>query len=107
MILFVSFGCSLLVVSVLPCVSVAEISIISGLNLSVFICVYLWLITAFCFGIASSHETGNQWRQNVSTRVTLEMLWTRLISIVDEAAAAIVRTSFSTVVRESNDFAWC
>ena len=36
---------------------------------------------------------------------TLEMLWTRLISIVDEAAAALVRTSFSTVVRESNDFA--
>ena len=37
--------------------------------------------------------------------ITLEMLWTRLISIVDEAAAALVRTSFSTVVRESNDFA--
>ena len=35
--------------------------------------------------------------------VTLEMLWTRLISIVDEAAAALVRTSFSTIVRESND----
>jgi N-methylhydantoinase B len=37
--------------------------------------------------------------------VTLEVLWTRLISTVDEAAAALVRTSFSTVVRESNDFA--
>ncbi len=37
--------------------------------------------------------------------VTLEMLWTRLISITDEAAAALVRTSFSTIVRESNDFA--
>ena len=37
--------------------------------------------------------------------VTLEVLWTRLISIVDEAAAALVRTSFSTIVRESNDFA--
>ncbi len=36
--------------------------------------------------------------------VTLEVLWTRLISIVDEAAAALVRTSFSTVVRESHDF---
>ncbi|MEE8556125.1 MAG: hydantoinase B/oxoprolinase family protein, partial [bacterium] len=35
---------------------------------------------------------------------TLEVLWTRLISIVDEAAAALVRTSFSTVVRESHDF---
>ena len=37
--------------------------------------------------------------------VTLEVLWTRLISTVDEAAAALVRSSFSTVVRESNDFA--
>jgi N-methylhydantoinase B len=37
--------------------------------------------------------------------VTLEVLWSRLISIVDEAAAALVRSSFSTAVRESNDFA--
>lgn len=37
--------------------------------------------------------------------ITLELLWTRMISIVDEAAAAMVRTSFSTIVRESNDFA--
>ncbi|MEX2642605.1 MAG: hydantoinase B/oxoprolinase family protein [Acetobacterales bacterium] len=36
--------------------------------------------------------------------VTLEVLWTRLISSVDEAAAALVRTSFSTLVRESYDF---
>lgn len=36
--------------------------------------------------------------------VALEVLWTRLISIVDEAAAALVRTSFSTLVRESHDF---
>ena len=36
--------------------------------------------------------------------IALEVLWTRLISIVDEAAAALVRTSFSTVVRESHDF---
>ena len=37
--------------------------------------------------------------------VTLEILWTRLISIVDEAAKAIVRTSFSTLSNEANDFA--
>lgn len=37
--------------------------------------------------------------------ITLEVLWTRLTAIVDEAAAGLVRTSFSTVVRESNDFA--
>lgn len=37
--------------------------------------------------------------------VSLEVLWRRLISIVDEASAALVRTSFSSVVRESHDFA--
>ncbi|HTP95490.1 MAG TPA: hydantoinase B/oxoprolinase family protein [Burkholderiales bacterium] len=37
--------------------------------------------------------------------VELEILWTRLISIVDEAAATFVRASFSTLVREANDFA--
>jgi N-methylhydantoinase B len=37
--------------------------------------------------------------------ITLEVLWTRIISIVDEAAKAIVRTSFSTLSNEANDFA--
>jgi len=37
--------------------------------------------------------------------VTLEVLWNRLISIVDETGATLQRTSFSTIVRESNDFA--
>jgi N-methylhydantoinase B len=37
--------------------------------------------------------------------VLLELLWTRLASAVDEAAAALLRTSFSTIVRESHDFA--
>ena len=37
--------------------------------------------------------------------ITLEILWTRIISIVDEAAKAIVRTSFSTLSNEANDFA--
>lgn len=37
--------------------------------------------------------------------ITLEILWTRLISMVDEAAATFVRTSFSTLVREANDYA--
>ncbi len=36
--------------------------------------------------------------------IDLEIFWNRLISIVDEAGAALNRTSFSTVVRESNDF---
>ena len=37
--------------------------------------------------------------------ITLRILWNRLIAIVDEAAATLRRTSFSTLVRESNDFA--
>tara|TARA_A100000164_G_scaffold372527_1_gene401934 strand:- start:403 stop:2049 length:1647 start_codon:yes stop_codon:yes gene_type:complete len=37
--------------------------------------------------------------------VLMEVIWTRLISIVDEAAKAIVRTSFSTLSNEANDFA--
>ncbi|MDA1307646.1 MAG: hydantoinase B/oxoprolinase family protein [Acidobacteria bacterium] len=37
--------------------------------------------------------------------VRLEVVWSRLISIVDEAAKAIVRTSFSTLANEANDFA--
>lgn len=37
--------------------------------------------------------------------VTLEVLWRRMISAVDEAAKALRRTSFSTLVNESNDFA--
>jgi N-methylhydantoinase B len=37
--------------------------------------------------------------------ITLEILWTRLTGIVDEAAATFVRTSFSTLVRDANDYA--
>ncbi|MGD9942643.1 MAG: hydantoinase B/oxoprolinase family protein [Burkholderiaceae bacterium] len=37
--------------------------------------------------------------------VTLEILWARLGSIVDEAATGFVRTSFSSLVREANDYA--
>ena len=37
--------------------------------------------------------------------ISLEILWSRLTSIADESAAALLRTSFSTIVRESNDFA--
>ena len=37
--------------------------------------------------------------------VSLEILWGRLVSIVDESAGALQRASFSTTVRESNDFA--
>lgn len=37
--------------------------------------------------------------------VTLEIQWQRLIAIMDEVDNAVVRTSFSTIVGESRDFA--
>lgn len=37
--------------------------------------------------------------------ITLEIYWNRLISAADEAATGLLRTAFSTIVRESNDFA--
>jgi len=37
--------------------------------------------------------------------ITLEILWQRLVSAVDEASVALIRAAFSTVVRESHDFA--
>jgi N-methylhydantoinase B len=36
--------------------------------------------------------------------ITLEIWWSRLVAIADEAAVTLVRTSFSTIIRESNDF---
>jgi N-methylhydantoinase B len=49
----------------------------------------------------SSIQSSNR---NTFDAATLQVLWTRLIACVDEAAAALVRTSFSTLVRESHDF---
>ena len=37
--------------------------------------------------------------------ITLEIFWNRLIAIADQAGATLVRTSFSTTVQESNDYA--
>ena len=37
--------------------------------------------------------------------ITLEILWQRLISIMDEVDSIIVKTTFSTILRESRDFA--
>ena len=48
------------------------------------------------------HEAGT--REKLDP-VTLEMLWRRIGSSVDELAAALVRTSFSTVVRDVADYA--
>ncbi|MBX3539443.1 MAG: hydantoinase B/oxoprolinase family protein, partial [Chelatococcus sp.] len=37
--------------------------------------------------------------------ISLEIQWNRLISIMDEVDINLVRTSFSTIVGESRDFA--
>jgi N-methylhydantoinase B len=52
-----------------------------------------------------NHAISQQSSAQSFDAVTLEVLWTRMISIVDEAAKALRRTSFSTLVNESNDFA--
>ena len=36
--------------------------------------------------------------------VSLEILWSRLIAISEEQAAMVLRTAFSSIVRESYDF---
>lgn len=36
--------------------------------------------------------------------VTLEILWRRLISIVDEADTAVIRTAFSSLLRDAHDY---
>ncbi|AUW57017.1 hydantoin utilization protein B [Sphingobium sp. SCG-1] len=39
--------------------------------------------------------------------ITLEILWSRLVAVADEAATTLLRTAFSPIIRESNDFATC
>lgn len=41
---------------------------------------------------------------NVFDPVTIEILWRRLISIVDEADAAVARTAFSSLLRDAHDY---
>ncbi|WP_343675820.1 hydantoinase B/oxoprolinase family protein [Paraburkholderia heleia] len=43
--------------------------------------------------------------RNTIDPITLEIWWSRLIAVADESATALLRTAFSTIVRESNDFA--
>ncbi|MBO9355958.1 hydantoinase B/oxoprolinase family protein [Bordetella petrii] len=40
-----------------------------------------------------------------SGKIAVELLWRRLITAVDEAAISLVRTSFSSVVRDFHDYA--
>lgn len=39
--------------------------------------------------------------------ITLEIYWSRLIAVVDDAAMSLLRTAFSTIIRESNDYTTC
>ncbi|MCO5970603.1 hydantoinase B/oxoprolinase family protein [Actinoallomurus soli] len=36
--------------------------------------------------------------------IKLEVWWSRLVSVTDEAATTLLRTAFSTIIRESNDY---
>ncbi|MCJ7810342.1 MAG: hydantoinase B/oxoprolinase family protein, partial [Desulfobulbaceae bacterium] len=36
--------------------------------------------------------------------ITIEILWRRLISIVDEADSAVARTAFSSLLRDAHDY---
>src|SRR3970282_2311365 len=36
--------------------------------------------------------------------ITLEILWRRLVSIVDESDAAVARTAFSSLLRDAHDY---
>jgi len=40
---------------------------------------------------------------NAMDPVSVSILWSRLLAVVDEAAATLIRTSFSTIVREVHD----
>src|SRR5260221_5225965 len=43
--------------------------------------------------------------KNTIDPITLEVLWNRLLSVVNEQQVTLMRTAFSTVVRESQDLA--
>jgi N-methylhydantoinase B len=48
---------------------------------------------------------GNHMQSLAADPIFLEVFWTRVSSVVNEAAKLIVRTSFSTLSTEANDFA--
>ena len=53
--------------------------------------------------MSATNHSGNKAR--AADPIFLEVFWTRVRSIADEAAKLIVRTSFSTLSTEANDFA--
>src|SRR5437899_323255 len=62
---------------------------------------------------ASTTTTRWRWRRCASTScsrrlrldpVTIQLLWTRLISVVDEASSGLIRTAYTPSVKEYHDF---
>src|ERR1700744_5978874 len=51
-----------------------------------------------CEDVMSTHE-------KTLDAITLEILWNRLLSVCNEQQSTLLRTAFSTVVRESQDLA--
>ncbi|MGM0394518.1 MAG: hydantoinase B/oxoprolinase family protein, partial [Thermodesulfobacteriota bacterium] len=43
-------------------------------------------------------------KKQVFDPITLEILWRRLVSIVDEADASVARTAFSSLLRDAHDY---
>ena len=54
--------------------------------------------------ILDAKKLSNKSDTDLNNPIHLEILWNQLISAVDEAAASLLRSAFSTVVRESYDF---
>ncbi len=57
-------------------------------------------------GVPRSDSEGGQGRgprDMTHTDIALQVMWNRLISVVEEQALALVRTAFSTTVREAGD----
>ncbi|MBH68752.1 MAG: hypothetical protein CMM58_10405 [Rhodospirillaceae bacterium] len=54
--------------------------------------------------ILEQEQVYDQHVTNLDDPIHLEILWNQMIAAVDEAAASLLRSAFSTVVRESYDF---
>ncbi len=51
-----------------------------------------------------NHGTNNIPNSKKFDPITLEILWRRLVSIVDEADASVARTAFSSLLRDAHDY---
>ena len=51
----------------------------------------------------AAHADPRAWGGRVMDPITLDICWNRLIGVVNEQAAALMRTSFTSIVREAGD----